>query len=301
MRQAQLERLTQELISRYEELPTLPDQGEALPSFEAMIQLIDDVKRLLFPGFYATEQLSLSARPQRVGYWLSRLHYSLTKLLSLSLSHERTRTGQGVECCHADAEAMSERLLNRLPDLRSALILDAQAALEGDPAAHNLEEIILTYPGFEATLIHRFAHELYREQVPYIPRALAEYAHAQTGIDIHPGASIGASFFIDHGTGVVIGETTEIGDRVKIYQGVTLGALSVKRTLSGHKRHPTIEHDVVIYAGATVLGGDTVIGAGSMIGGNVWLTRSIPPQTSVVGTPPSLELRSSRSQAASNK
>lgn len=294
MHQDQLEKLTLELISRYDELPTLPDQGEALPSFEAMVDLLGEVKRLLFPGFYATEQLSLSARPQRVGYWLSRLHQHLSQLLSLALSHERSRKGLDLACCSNDAFTLSTCLLNKLPNLRSALILDAQAALEGDPAAHNLEEIILTYPGFEATLIHRFAHELYRERVPYIPRALAEYAHAQTGIDIHPGASIGASFFIDHGTGVVIGETTQIGNRVKIYQGVTLGALSVKRSLSGQKRHPTIEDDVVIYAGATVLGGETVIGSGSMIGGNVWLTRSIPPQTSVIGTPPSLELKNTQ-------
>jgi len=294
MRQEQLDRLTHELIARYEELPTLPDQGEPLPSFEAMVELVDDIKRLLFPGFYANEQLTLSARPHRVGYWLSRLHQRLAQLLRLALKHERSRVGEGLDCCEQDAASLSERLLNRLPDLRSALILDAQAALEGDPAAHNLEEVILTYPGFEATLIHRFAHELYLARVPYLPRALAEYAHAQTGIDIHPGARIGASFFIDHGTGVVIGETTLIGDRVKIYQGVTLGALSVKRSLSGQKRHPTIEDDVIIYAGATVLGGETTIGRASMVGGNVWLTRSIPAQTSVIVTPPSLELKSSK-------
>jgi len=169
--------------------------------------------------------------------------------------------------------------------------LDAQAALDGDPAAANLEEVILTYPGFEAILTHRLAHELYLARVPYLPRALSEHAHSHTGIDIHPGARVGASFFIDHGTGVVIGETTVIGDRVKVYQGVTLGALSVKRTLSGVKRHPTIEDDVVIYSGATVLGGDTVVGRGSMIGGNVWLTRSVPPGSSIVGTPPSFEVR----------
>ena len=291
MRRADLEQLTQALMMSYEQHPTLPDQGEPLPSLDEMIEVMDEVKCLLFPGFYAAELLSVEARSHSVAYWLSRLHQRLSRLLNLALRHERAQVSEGVACCLEEASAMSASLLSRLPSLREALVLDAQAALEGDPAAHSLEEVILTYPGFEATLIHRFAHELYQARIPYLPRALSEYAHARTGIDIHPGAKIGASFFIDHGTGVVIGESAVLGDRVKVYQGVTLGALSVKRSLSGRKRHPTIEDDVVIYAGATVLGGDTVIGRGSMVGGNVWLTHSIPPHSSLVGTPPSFELR----------
>jgi serine O-acetyltransferase len=167
-------------------------------------------------------------------------------------------------------------LLEALPDIRAMLQLDVQAALDGDPAANSANEVILAYPSISAITVHRIAHLLYEREVPLLPRIMSEFIHHRTGIDIHPGARIGASFFIDHGTGVVIGETTEIGDRVKIYQGVTLGAMSVTRDMRGHKRHPTIEDDVTIYAGATILGGDTVIGRGSIIGGNVWLVDSVP-------------------------
>ena len=335
MRPDRLEHLTAQLIKSYDAQPTRPDQGEPLPSMEAIISVMEEVRRLLFPGFYADEYLSSASRRYRVGHWLDRLHQSLTRVLSLALAHERSRT-QFISCedeglssssnqrsktspegrvqrrqelissllsasdlC-AEAEVLSERLLEHLPQLRSQLILDAQAALAGDPAASNIEEVILTYPGFEAVTTHRFAHLLYNEGVPYLPRALSEYAHARTGIDIHPGAQIGASFFIDHGTGVVIGETTEIGDRVKVYQGVTLGALSVRRSLSGYKRHPTIEDDVIIYAGATVLGGDTMIGAGSVIGGNVWIVSSIPPQSTVIGTPASFEMHEQSTKIKAN-
>ena len=321
-----LKHLTAQLIKSYDAQPTRPDQGEALPSMEAIISVMEDVRRLIFPGFYADEYLNNASRVYRVGHWLAQLHQSLSRLLSLALAHERSRAERRAyendrepsqnahqstepnqesraqkrqemitsllsasDLC-AEADVLSTRLLEHLPRLRSQLILDAQAALAGDPAASNIEEVILTYPGFEAITTHRFAHLLYNEAVPYLPRALSEYAHARTGIDIHPGAQIGSSFFIDHGTGVVIGETTEIGDRVKIYQGVTLGALSVKRSLSGHKRHPTIEDDVIIYAGSTVLGGATTIGEGSVIGGNVWIVSSIPPQSTVIGTPPSFEM-----------
>jgi len=175
-------------------------------------------------------------------------------------------------------------LLQALPVLRQRLMLDVQAALDGDPAASSADEVILAYPSVAAITVHRIAHFLYRCRVPLLPRIMSEYIHHRTGIDIHPGATIGRSFFIDHGTGVVIGETTVIGDRVKIYQGVTLGALSVARTMRGQKRHPTIRDDVTIYAGATILGGDTVIGAGSVIGGNVWLVSSVPPDSRVYNT-----------------
>lgn len=304
MRTEQLENLTNRLIESYDAHPTRPDQGEPLPSMEAITEVMEEVRRLIFPGFYAAEHLSPTSRPYRVGHWLARLHQRLSSILALALAHERScqpgdqaaqEIGLPVDldlCSYA--EALCTRLLDQLPTLRAQLVLDAQAALKGDPAATNLEEIILTYPGFEAITTHRFAHLLYLEEVPYLPRALSEHAHARTGIDIHPGARIGASFFIDHGTGVVIGETTHIGDRVKIYQGVTLGALSVRRDLCGHKRHPTIEDDVIIYAGATVLGGDTTIGAGSVIGGNLWIIDSIPPQSSVIGKPPSFQMRDHR-------
>lgn len=181
-------------------------------------------------------------------------------------------------------------LLGALPEIRAALLLDAAATAEGDPAAGGVDEVILAYPGFFATAVHRIAHHLHGLDVPLLPRVLGELAHRATGIDIHPGARLGGRFAIDHGTGVVIGETAVIGDRVRLYQGVTLGALVVSKSLRARKRHPTVGDDVVIYSGATILGGDTVIGAGSRIGGNVWLTRSVPPG-SVVATSAGVDRR----------
>jgi len=186
------------------------------------------------------------------------------------------------------SEEVVLRLMNRLPELRRRLNGDLQAAFEGDPAANSVEEVVFSYPTIEAITAHRIAHVLHTEQVPMIPRIITEYAHGRTGIDLHPGARIGERFFIDHGTGVVIGETCEIGNNVKIYQGVTLGALSTRRgdyagAPLAPKRHPTIEDNVTIYAGATILGGDTVIGAGSVIGGNVFLVKSVPPNSKIFG------------------
>lgn len=182
------------------------------------------------------------------------------------------------------AEATEYAFMDRLSDIKGMLMEDANAILKGDPAAVSLTEVIRTYPGFFAIAVYRLAHEFYQLKVPLIPRILTEKAHSQTGIDIHPGAQIGTGLCIDHGTGVVIGETCEIGNYVKIYQGVTLGALSVRKSLAQTKRHPTIEDHVVIYSGATILGGDTQIGEGSIIGGNVWLTKSVPPKSRIYYT-----------------
>ncbi len=193
--------------------------------------------------------------------------------------------------CFGLAESTVISLLDEIPHLREMLLLDAKAAFEGDPAARSLEEIILSYPGFEAITVHRIAHFLHINGVPLIPRIMSEYVHGKTGIDIHPGATIGKSFCIDHGTGIVIGETTEIGNNVKIYQGVTLGAISVKKDLCDKKRHPTIEDDVTIYAGASILGGKTVIGKGSIIGGNVWLTESVPAGSTTIAKQETLQPR----------
>lgn len=179
------------------------------------------------------------------------------------------------------AITVSQDYFEMLPSVYSALIIDAEALLLSDPAAKSLEEVMAAYPGFYATAVHRLSHPLYKVGVPVLPRLFSEYAHGKTGIDIHPGAVIGHSFSIDHGTGVVIGETTIIGNHVKVYQGVTLGALSVSKELATTKRHPTIEDNVVIYSGATILGGDTIIGSGSIIGGNVWLTASVPSNSIV--------------------
>ena len=185
-------------------------------------------------------------------------------------------------CPWTDGET-AERFLAQLPRIRRSLELDLRAAYEGDPAATGEEEIRLAYPGFLAVTVHRLAHELWTLGVPLLPRLMSEYAHSRTGIDIHPGAKIGSQFFIDHGTGVVIGETTVVGDRVKLYQGVTLGGLSTRggQSLRGQKRHPTLEDDVTVYANATILGGETVIGRGCVIGANVFLTESVPPDTTV--------------------
>lgn len=175
------------------------------------------------------------------------------------------------------AEALADATLGALPALHAALVEDAQATAAGDPAAESVDEVVLAYPGFYAVAAYRLAHTLYRERVPLVPRLLTEYAHRETGVDIHPGAQIGRRFAVDHGTGVVIGETAVVGDDVRVFQGVTLGALTVDKGLANAKRHPTVEDGVVLYANATVLGGQTVVGAGSVVGGNVWLTRSVPP------------------------
>lgn len=197
------------------------------------------------------------------------------------------------------AEALTERFLLVLPEIRHALAEDVEAAFEGDPSAADLTEIVVSFPAIRALSIHRIAHVLYRMKVPLLPRIMSEYAHDRTGIDINPGARIGRRFFIDHGTGVVIGETAEIGDQVRLYQGVTLGATTLRdrRDLAGRKRHPTIEDRVTIYAGATILGGETVIGHDSVIGGNVWLTSSVPPGSRVVAEPPRHLVRSTDAES----
>jgi serine O-acetyltransferase len=196
----------------------------------------------------------------------------------------------------ASAEDLTARFISRLVDLRAMLSEDVEAAYAGDPAANGYDEIVVAYPAIRALAIHRIAHELNSYGVPLLPRIVSEYAHDRTGIDIHPGAHVGRHFFIDHGTGIVIGETAVIGDRVRLYQGVTIGATSIRNrtALRGKKRHPTIEDDVTIYAGATILGGDTVIGAGSIIGGNVWLTKSVPPGSRVMAEAPRHLVRNSK-------
>lgn len=288
MNEAMLGDLTDALVESYDAL-TPDDARPRLPSREAIDAVLDHTRRVLFPGYYADEPLPHASRRFRVGTWLCRLFEELARIIYRALAHDAPDGDP--RALRARARDLADALLTALPDLRRCLFDDAEAAVRGDPAARSVEEVILTYPGFHAITVHRIAHALHRADVPYIPRALSATAHARTGIDIHPGATIGARFFIDHGTGVVIGETTEIGDDVKLYQGVTLGALSVDRALAGAKRHPTLRDEVVIYAGATVLGGDTVIGRGAVIGGNVWLTTSLAPYTRVMGEARDLDYR----------
>lgn len=291
MSEDRLDRVVGELMASYDadlrlgEVPGLPPQ-------EAIVVVVEQVRRLLFPGYYADDQLPAASRRYRVGTWLCQLYTDLARVVSRALAHATLEPG--MEAARLRARAVAGDFIDALPETRALLRLDAQAALDGDPAARNIEEVVLTYPGFEAITVHRIAHWLVQAGVPYVPRAMSEWAHARTGIDIHPGARIGRRFFIDHGTGVVIGETSDIGDDVKIYQGVTLGALSVHRSLAGNKRHPTIEDGVVIYAGATVLGGETVIGRSAVIGGNVWIVGSVPPGTTVTESPPALDFREPR-------
>ena len=240
------------------------DTAAALPG-PAFCELADALLALLFPE----RTVRPLRHPDAIAATLHQLAADLAALLAL------------VPGLPAPAPALAAELLSQLPELRQHLLLDAQAIFAADPAAQDLAEVISTYPGFYATALHRLAHALHRRGVPRLPRLLSEYAHQRTGIDIHPGARIGAAFCIDHGTGLVIGETALIGAHVQIFQGVTLGALSVAKHLQGLKRHPTIEDYVVIYAGATILGGSTVVGTRSIIGGNVWLTDSVPSHSRV--------------------
>jgi len=251
-----------------------------LPGRESIDGIVRDLEELLFPGFLENLSTGESLRKVTVEK-VNSLSLALIGEVEKSLAFS-ARLGAlncGHEGCHAVAALVVDEFFEELPKIRIVLGKDLEAAVRGDPAAKSADEVILSYPGFQAIALHRVAHFFWTRQVPIIPRMMSELVHSRTGIDIHPGAEIGESFFIDHGTGVVIGETTVIGKNVKLYQGVTLGALSVKKEEGSCKRHPTIEDDVTIYANATILGGETVIGCGSVIGGSVWITQSVPPQS----------------------
>ncbi len=257
--------------------------GQNLPSKEAVHAIVADLETLAFPGYRQEDGIDDTNAAFVIGELAHRAARALVNEIMKSLEYGYRLPGRSgcPAACHMEARSLVQDLFDALPDIRSVLMEDVAAAFDGDPAAKSTEEVILAYPGLEALTVHRFAHFLWKRGVPLIPRMMSEYVHAKTGIDIHPGATIGGRFFIDHGTGVVIGETAIIGRNVKIYQGVTLGALSVRKSEGEHKRHPTIEDGVTIYSGATILGGETVIGEGSTIGGNVWLTSSLPPGSRV--------------------
>ena len=243
--------------------------------------MLKDLCCLIFPGYTVAEYIDSQTLRFITGERVNRIVAMLTREIQKALYY--IKKGEKIENshCFALAEKTALALIEEIPEIRRKIGLDVQAAYLGDPAAKSSEEVIVSYPGLEAITIYRLAHFLCRNGVPVIPRIMSEYAHSKTGIDINPGARIGESFFIDHGTGVVIGESCIIGNNVKIYQGVTLGALSVKKELMDKKRHPTIEDDVTIYANATILGGETVIGRGSVIGGNTWVTKSVPAGTTL--------------------
>lgn len=259
-------------------------ESENFPNRQNVISVLKDLQSLVFPGFRVAEEITPHNIRYVTGMRVNHIIAVLTKEIQKALVYTDARTRDGCTefesvQCFKRAEKTAIALIESLPEIRRKIMLDADAAYKGDPAAESSEDVILSYPGLEAILVYRIANVLYQNCVPIIPRIMSEYVHGKTGIDINPGAVIGESFFIDHGTGVVIGESTIIGSNVKIYQGVTLGALSVKKELMNKKRHPTIEDDVTIYAGATILGGKTVIGRGSTIGGNTWVTHSIPAGT----------------------
>ena len=276
-----------------------------LPSRDAIVEAIEKLRQLIFPGYFGKQGLTRQNLPFRVGELVIELSDLLFEQVRCCLRYrDRIPDTNGdndlCEECDHEAARIVATFFERIPAVRTILATDVQAAFDGDPAAKSTDETIFCYPGLLAITTQRLAHEFHEMGVPLLPRIMTEYAHSQTGIDIHPGAKLGPSIFIDHGTGVVIGETTEIGARVKIYQGVTLGALAPAfgQALRGQKRHPTIEDDVTIYAGATILGGETVIGSGAVIGGNVFITSSVPPLNQVSAEPPKLKYRDRRPRSA---
>lgn len=264
------------------------------PDRDEIIEIIHNIQSVLFPVHWGEKKdISDFAVKYELGGLIERIYTSLSVQISRALRCHPAYQKKSKAVRKADAKEMAVRFLDKMTTIREYLKTDIQAAFDGDPAAFNKDEIIFSYPGFYAILVNRIAHELYLMKIPLIPRIMTEYAHGKTGIDIHPGASIGKYFFIDHGTGVVIGETTTIGDHVKLYQGVTLGGLSTRagQGLRDVKRHPTIGNQVTIYSNASVLGGDTVIGDGCVIGGNCFVTRSIPAHMKVSNPGFQLEMR----------
>lgn len=294
-----LDKLVDEITSSYDDEKGVNHiDGFNLPGQNEILSIINDLVEIVFPGYSGKRAYSLKTIRYNIGEILSRVYDSLYDQVFRSF-----RFNCKMENCeNCNVPAMTEKavraLMESIPEIREKMKADIQAAYEGDPAAMSLDEIVLSYPGVKAITIQRLAHVLYHEKVPLIPRMMTEYSHSITGIDIHPGAHLGEGIFIDHGTGVVVGETAKIGRNVKIYMGVTLGALSFPKDacgmiIKGRKRHPTIEDNVTIYAGATILG-NVVIGEGSIIGGNVWLTEDVEPGSKVLMAPPDLKIKNKR-------
>jgi len=294
MPQNKLAQIIEKILDTYQDDKGINHiEGPNLPAREAVEEIVVDLLNVIFPGYY--EKLEISREEVSLYIWerIVSTYHNLSREITKSLKTIAEMGKKTDDELTTIAVQKTLAFLQRLPHVRKKLTGDVGAAYDGDPAAKSFDEIILCYPGLAAIAVYRVAHELYMLEIPLIPRIMAEFAHSKTGIDIHPGASIGDNFFIDHGTGVVIGETSVIGNAVRIYQGVTLGALSFKkdkdgRVMKGGKRHPTIDDNVVIYAGATILGGETVVGKNSIIGGNVWLLESVPPNTTITHQSPKL-------------
>ncbi len=267
-----------------------------MPWRKEVADILNELKDLLYPGYFRSREIRHTDLTHYIGNKAMRAFNRLSLQISLSVGHECVKFGEPCTQCLELGQAQAIRFLKKIPKVREMLAGDVKAALDRDPAARSFQEIVLSYPGVLAITIYRLAHELWLQEVYLIARMMTEHAHSITGIDIHPGATIGSDFFIDHGTGVVIGESTVIGNNVTIYQGVTLGAYKFRRTADGsleraYKRHPTVGDNVIIYSGATILGGDTVIGARSVIGGNVWLTHSVPADAVVTIKRPDLKYK----------
>ena len=298
--------LTERIVDTYAEVGSINHLGYCpLPNYDTVIAMAEDLKEILYPGYRRRDGLHFGNVTYHVGDLIDRLHDTLTAQIGRALRHDAVKhaavqeekcSAQQMRDFEAQGQAIAVAFLEQLPELRKVLAMDVQAAYDGDPACKSLDEVIFCYPGLDAITIYRLAHLLHDLGVPLIPRMMTEWAHSRTGIDIHPGAKIGYHFFIDHGTGVVVGETTEIGQWVKLYQGVTLGALSFAtdgegNLVRGTKRHPTIGDRVVVYANATILGGNTVVGHDSVVGSSVWLTRSVAPGSVVTMENPRLRIR----------
>ncbi len=248
------------------------------PDEEMLVDILSSLRKMIFPGYFRNKSFRVYTVRNNISMLLEDVIFKLIKQITIVLRDDPQYVDAEDDVIVKKAESLTFEFLDKLPKIREYIETDIEAAFEGDPAAYNKTEIIYSYPGLYAILVNRIAHELFLLGVPLIPRIMTEHAHSKTGIDIHPGATIGRYFFIDHGTGIVIGETTEIGDNVKVYQGVTLGALSTRggQSLRSKKRHPTIEDNVTIYSGASILGGETIVGAGAVIGGNAFITKSVP-------------------------
>jgi serine O-acetyltransferase len=293
-----LPEITDALVATYVECRHINHLGhKPLPSREIVVDSLADLLDILYPGYVRRQNLHIGNVEYHVGDLIDGLHDKLTPQIARALLHEHEHCGSKETVdCEALAQQKTIDFLKKLPEIRNLLEQDVEAAYLGDPAAKGHHEIVFCYPGLEAVTVYRLAHELLLLGIPLIPRLMTEHAHSKTGIDIHPGARIGPGFFIDHGTGVVIGETCDIGKNVKLYQGVTLGALSFPRDAAGNiirgmKRHPTLEDDVVVYANATILGGDTVVGHHAVIGSSVWLTQSVEPYAVVTLEKPQLRIK----------
>ena len=267
-------------------------KGKHLPNRGAIIGVIKDLRRVMFPGYFGSENITDTAPEYFIGNTLTEVYVTLKKQIETALIYQNTDQISEEEISERAME-ICKKFFGRLAEIQQMLLKDVQAGFDGDPAAKSKEEIIFSYPGLFAIFVYRIAHELYLMDVPFIPRIMTEYAHSRTGIDINSGATIGEYFFIDHGTGVVIGETTCIGNHVKLYQGATLGALSTRsgQQLAGVKRHPTIQDNVTIYSGSTILGGETVIGEECVIAGGAFITSSVPPRTKVTVKKPELNFK----------